>query len=180
MCSLTALPFPITNKLSIDRSVIHVAQFFQYELCWIKAVLDRLLAEHFIYALTRADLRGPTRTLTYPREPSCTCLYPSVASSSDSLPSASHQADVMLAAVKNHNTFWPCLTNCFGGVKNIQYKFLWSWAWQIQLAHFEQHWFFQYWTKMSNIPRIIFNKLFSYFVLFGATLICLFVDQQNS
>ena len=26
MCSLTALPFPITNKLSIDRSVIHVAQ----------------------------------------------------------------------------------------------------------------------------------------------------------
>ena len=40
MCSLTALPLPITNKPSIDRSVNHVAQFLQYELCWIKAVLD--------------------------------------------------------------------------------------------------------------------------------------------
>ena len=48
MCQLTALPFPITNKLSIDRSVIHVAQFLQYELWWIKAVLDRLTAQQFV------------------------------------------------------------------------------------------------------------------------------------
>ena len=35
----------LQNKLSIDRSVIHVAQFLQYELCWIKDVVDRLTAQ---------------------------------------------------------------------------------------------------------------------------------------
>ena len=73
MCLLTALPFPVTNKIYIHRSVILVAQFLQYELCGIKAVLDRLTAEQIVYARTRA----------YPRVPSCTCLYTSVASSSD-------------------------------------------------------------------------------------------------
>ena len=66
---------------------IHVAQFFQYELGWIKDVLDRLKAEQFVYVSTRADPGGP----------SCTCLYPSVASSSDSLMSDLHQADLRLA-----------------------------------------------------------------------------------
>ena len=67
-------------------TVIHVAQFLQYELWWIKAVLERLTAQQFVYARTHAD----------PPVPVCS-LYTSVASSSDSLISASHQADVMLA-----------------------------------------------------------------------------------
>ena len=50
---LITLPFPILNNLSIDRSVIHVAQFLQYELCWIKDVLDRLTAEQFVYSFDK-------------------------------------------------------------------------------------------------------------------------------
>ena len=59
------------NKLSIDRSAIHVAQFLQYKLGWIKDVLDRLIAEQFVYACTRADLRVPTHTLLYLSVPFC-------------------------------------------------------------------------------------------------------------
>ena len=79
-------------------SAIHVAQFFQYELGWIKDVLDRLTAEQFVYARTRAD----------PPVPVCTLLYPSVASSSDSLTSGWRQAvTTVTQAQAGLDSSWP-------------------------------------------------------------------------
>ena len=115
MCKLTTLPFPITNKLSIARSAIHVAQFLQYEMCWIKAVLDRLTTEQFVYARKHSDARGPTRTR----------LYPSLASSLDSRMSASHQAGLLwlvsqIASLCLTST-WVRLSWCWVGL----WQFIW-------------------------------------------------------
>ena len=48
-----------TIPITIDMSVNPVAKFLQYELCCIKAVLDRFRAKQFVYARTLLDLFVP-------------------------------------------------------------------------------------------------------------------------
>ena len=44
----------IRSKLSIDKTAMSVVRFLQYELCYIKAALDRLKAEQFVYSFARS------------------------------------------------------------------------------------------------------------------------------